>query len=73
MSPALRPEDRAVLLGPVGRPCHRCHGVRVTHYCRSCDEFFFECGCTDRPRHEDHRRIYRWTPTGILAIPDFDQ
>jgi len=44
--PALTPEDRASLLGPLADPCPDCGQVRVRHYCRSCDVFFVLCGCT---------------------------
>lgn len=37
------------------------------HYCRQCDEFFED----NEAKHEGHR-VYRWTPEGVKAIPDFD-
>jgi len=74
--PSLTPEARKALLGPLGDACQSCKGIRVRHYCRSCDEFFIACGCdarrTDDEKHVDHR-VYLWTPDrGVVAIPDFD-
>lgn len=72
--PALTKEDREALLGPVAGACPRCDAVRIRHYCRSCDQFFLACFCSDDPseiQHKDHR-VYLWTPQGVLAIPDYD-
>ena len=72
--PSLTPEDREQLLGPCGT-CLRCRATSIRHYCRSCDEFYETCGCSDEKvnaTHGDHR-IYLWTPTGVVAIPNFDQ
>jgi hypothetical protein len=46
------------------------------HYCRSCDEFFLTCGCETADindnEHVAAHRVYLWTATGVVAIPDFD-
>lgn len=66
----LDPEERERLLGP-SHFCSKCKKPRIKHYCRSCDVFFFECAC-DAVKHANHR-TYRWTPAGVIAIPDFDK
>jgi len=77
--PSLDPEDRIARLGPVGGECSACDGPRIRHYCRTCDVFFVTCGCFEGREsvlgqgavHGDHR-VYLWTPTGVIAVPDFD-
>jgi hypothetical protein len=52
----------------------RCRTDLLRHYCRSCDVFFFTCVClsTIANTHLAEHRVYFWTRTGVLAIPDFD-
>ena len=74
--PSLTPDDRIALMGPLER-CKRGCGVdRIRHYCRSCDVFFVTCLCNEPRRFipDDHdlHRVYLWTPTGIVAVPEFD-
>lgn len=73
--PALTPDDRTRLLGPLDWRCLTCDGHPVRHYCRSCDEFFFTCRCPDESRALVHLAhwVYLWTPGGVVARPDFDQ
>lgn len=47
--PSLTPEDREALLGPANFRCPKCKQVKVKNYCRSCDEFFYECACPVEP------------------------
>jgi hypothetical protein len=71
--PALTPDDRRALLGPIGRVCIACGEPRVRHYCRSCDEFVFRCRCLDELREHAAHRVYMWTARGEIALPDFDR
>lgn len=70
MSPSIPPEFRPSMIG-LQEECPVCLTMRIKHYCRSCDVFWIECECTDGAEHITHR-VYLWTPTGIIAIPDFD-
>lgn len=47
--PSLTPEDQESLLGSTGNRCRTCKQERVKNYCRSCDVFFYECGCPPEP------------------------
>ena len=73
--PYLSPADRVALLGPLPAACV-CGAVRVRHYCRSCDEFFYACACLDAigpEAHHDGHRVYLWTPDrGVVALPSWD-
>ena len=72
--PALSPEDRRQLLGPLPDPCPHCCAPRIRHYCRSCDLFLVCCICLHARAFGDHdgHRLYIWTPDGVLAHPSFD-
>jgi hypothetical protein len=86
--PFLSRNERASLLGPNGGPCSVCASVLVRQYCRTCDEFFFECpeclkgldlihgtaSSTDKREPIAHvgHRTYRWIDGEIVARPDFD-
>ena len=65
--PSLTIWDRKQLLGPTQDPCPVCKQPAARAYCRSCDEFYLECGC---PFTHSGHRIY--TSDGT-AIPDFDK
>lgn len=52
--PMLTPDDRERMLGPTGRFCAVCQKELNKNYCRSCDEFFFECDCKN-DKHNGHR------------------
>lgn len=58
--PMLTKDQQRELLGAQDKQCQRCLQWIRRNYCRSCDEFFFECDCT-RPggrtphEHQGHR------------------
>src|SRR5881394_3487951 len=37
------------MLGPQDHVCPRCKQRQYKNYCRSCDAFFYECGCRVEP------------------------
>lgn len=72
--PSIPLEERKHMLGPDGS-CGRCQKERVKHYCRSCDVFFFACGCQVDEAFVEHlvgHRIYLWTTDGVIPYPDYD-
>jgi hypothetical protein len=71
--PSLTIEDRKALLGPTFWTCSKCGTRPVKHYCRQCDAFYYSCPCYFLPEQEHAgHRVYRWTPDGIIADPNFD-
>jgi len=71
VSPSLRPEEREKLLGPAF-VCRQCNEPNIRHYCRSCDLFFYTCACVMWPKDHGGHRVYKWTPAGVIADPNFD-
>jgi len=73
--PSIPADERTALLGPCAC-CRTCRSDLLRHYCRTCDAFFFTCACfrsiDDAAVHLRDHRVYMWTVSGILAIPDFD-
>lgn len=68
--PSIPRERRAEFVYAL-RPCPACGAMVARNYCRTCDEFFEMCECPRPAPHASHR-LYLWTSSGIVAIPDFD-
>lgn len=53
--PSLTPEEQKRMLGPTELTCAVCKQGQRRNYCRSCDEFFFICGCpVEKGSYDDH-------------------
>ncbi len=59
--PSLTPEEQERLLKPMNDDwkCTKCGKVPYRNYCRSCDEFFFICGCPVEAGSQDDHRNHR--------------
>jgi len=53
--PTLNEEEKEEFLGQQALICNKCGKPMSRGYCRSCDEFYFTCGCNKKTGHEEHR------------------
>jgi hypothetical protein len=59
--PMLDKESQRQLLGVTDRQCPKCLQWIRKNYCRSCDEFFFECDCTRHDGPTPHKHLWHRT------------